>query len=335
MPPSGPGDAGHRHGHVRAEPPRAPSAIAAATSADTAPCVASSSAGTSSSERFTSSAYATMPPTKLALEPGHVGEPRGDHAPGARLGGREPETRAPREREHELLDPPLVAREEPALEPLREPGLERVGALLGPGLDDEVDMDLELARADRRLDAVTVAAGLLERSRDGRLADAEQPQHAPSGRPRPRSSSRIGSLSSAFGHSRRSSLGGPGRMTTTQPVGAFRTSPGAVPARPSERAETGTRRLLRHARREVRVRPPEPLRDRARDRLDLPLERLVDDELEPRRTRDELHGSVVVGRAEPAGDEARVGLQTLAQHGLELGGGVADDRDPRPARARG
>src|SRR4051812_45318847 len=48
---------------------RAPAAIAAATSAETAPCWAISSSGTPSSELFTSSAYATMPPTKLALEP--------------------------------------------------------------------------------------------------------------------------------------------------------------------------------------------------------------------------------------------------------------------------
>ena len=89
-----------------------------------------------------------------------------------------------------------------------------------------------------------------------------------------------------------------------------------------------TRRLLRHPGREVAIRPAQPLRDRARDRLDLPLERLVDDELEPRRAREKLHGAVVVRRAEAAGDEARVGLQTLAQHRLELGGGVPDDRDP-------
>ena len=88
------------------------------------------------------------------------------------------------------------------------------------------------------------------------------------------------------------------------------------------------RRLLRHARGEVGVRPPQALRDRAGDRLDLLLERLVHDELEPRCARDELHRAVVVRRAETAGDEARVGLQSLSQHRLELGGRVPDDRDP-------
>ena len=42
-------------------------------------------------------------------------------------------------------------------------------------------MDLEVPRADRRLDPVAVSAGLLERPRDGRLAGAEEPQHAPPG----------------------------------------------------------------------------------------------------------------------------------------------------------
>src|SRR5207302_1793135 len=53
-------------------------------------------------------------------------------------------------------------------------------ALLCAGLDDEVDVDLEVARADRRLDAVPVAARVGERLRDRRLARAEEAQDAPS-----------------------------------------------------------------------------------------------------------------------------------------------------------
>ena len=45
-------------------------------------------------------------------------------------------------------------------------------------------MDLEVARADRRLDPVAVAAGVRERLRDGRLARAVEPQHAALGRRR-------------------------------------------------------------------------------------------------------------------------------------------------------
>ena len=43
-------------------------------------------------------------------------------------------------------------------------------------------MDLEVARADRRLDAVAVAAGLLEDARDRRLAGPEEAEHAPARR---------------------------------------------------------------------------------------------------------------------------------------------------------
>src|SRR6266550_333742 len=49
---------------------RAPTAIAAAVSADTAPWRDRTSGGTSSSLAFTSSAYATTAPTKTSLEPG-------------------------------------------------------------------------------------------------------------------------------------------------------------------------------------------------------------------------------------------------------------------------
>src|SRR6266571_2978416 len=108
-----------------------------------------------------------------------VGEPRGDHATGARLGGPEPPPARAGKREHELLDAPFVAGEEPPLEALRERRLERIGALLRPGLDEEIDVDLEVMRADRRLDAVTVPAGLLERPGDRGLADAEQAQPTP------------------------------------------------------------------------------------------------------------------------------------------------------------
>ena len=46
---------------------------------------------------------------------------------------------------------------------------------------------------------------------------------------------------------------------------------------------------------------------------------LVHDQLEPGCARDQLDGAVVVRRAQPAGDEAGVCLQSLAQNRLELG----------------
>ena len=90
----------------------------------------------------------------------------------------------------------------------------------------------------------------------------------------------------------------------------------------------GQGRLLADAGREVRVRPPQALGDHPRDRLDLALEPLVDDELLPGHARDHLDRSVVVRRAEAAGDEAEVRLEPLPERLLEILRAVADDRDP-------
>ena len=89
------------------------------------------------------------------------------------------------------------------------------------------------------------------------------------------------------------------------------------------------RRLLRHAGAEVGVGAPQALRRGARDRLDLPLELRVDVKADAEPPRHHLHGAVVVGRAEAAGDEAGVRLQAVPQCLGELVRGVADDRDPR------
>ena len=47
-----------------------------------------------------------------------------------------------------------------------------------PSLDEEVDVQLEVPRADRHVDAVTVASGGGERPCDGRLRDAEEAERA-------------------------------------------------------------------------------------------------------------------------------------------------------------
>jgi hypothetical protein len=48
-----------------------------------------------------------------------------------------------------------------------------------------------------------------------------------------------------------------------------------------------------------------------------------------RRAREQLDRPVVVRRAEPAGDDEQVVVEPFAQRLLEVGGVVADDRDPR------
>ena len=143
------------------------------------------------------------------------------------------------------------------------------------------------------------------------------------------SSARNSSVSSAFGQSRFSSDGGPGQDDDDAAVGG-REQESRRGSRQAERARSlRQRRLLRHPRREVGVRALEPLRRPARDGFDLPLEALVDAEADAGGARDHLDGAVVVGRAETAGDEARLRLQPLPQRRLELLGSVADDRDPR------
>jgi len=91
----------------------------------------------------------------------------------------------------------------------------------------------------------------------------------------------------------------------------------------------GQRRLLAHTRLEVGIRPPQALGDPPRDVLDLFLQRRVEDELPACDPRDELDRAIVVRRAEPARDEAEVRLQPFAERRFQLGGVVADDRDPR------
>ncbi len=56
---------------------------------------------------------------------------------------------------------------------------------LGARLDDEIDVDLEVPRADRRLHPGPVPARLRERAGDRRLAGAVEAEHSPPGRRRP------------------------------------------------------------------------------------------------------------------------------------------------------
>ena len=65
------------------------------------------------------------------------------------------------------------------LEQLR---LELVGARLGARGDEQIDVDLRLAGADRHLDPLPVPAGRRESLRHRRLGDAVEAEHAPLGR---------------------------------------------------------------------------------------------------------------------------------------------------------
>ena len=85
-----------------------------------------------------------------------------------------------------------------------------------------------------------------------------------------------------------------------------------------------------HACLEVDVGPPEPLGERAGDAADLRVQLLVEPKTDACGASDELDGAVVVRRAEPAGDDAEVGVAIpSASAPRQLVLPVADDRDPR------
>ena len=67
---------------------------------------------------------------------------------------------------------------------------------------------------------------------------------------------------------------------------------------------------------------------RARDRLDLPLQLLVDHQLAPENTGQNRDRTIVVGGSKAAGDDAEIGLEAFPESRLELCRVVADDDDP-------
>ena len=127
-----------------------------------------------------------MPPVTTSRGARDRGQRRSDEAAGARLRGRQRPAELAAAVEHDLLHPTTVGRVEVPPEPLRQRRLElehaRSSAL---GSADEVDVDLEAAGADRHLEPVAVAAGLLEGLRDLRLAGAEEAQRPPQRRRAP------------------------------------------------------------------------------------------------------------------------------------------------------
>ena len=233
-----------------------------------------------------------------------------------------------------FLDRPLVAREKPLLDRRQHPLDERVGAVVCAGLDDEIDVDLEVARADRDLHPVSVPAGVGERPRDGGLADAEEPEHAPSRRLRARQQrakrvhlERVRPEPAQLRRwPRQNDDDAAGRRLEQQ----ARRGAG----QPERRRALRQRRLLRHPGREVGVVALQPLRRRARHRFDLPLQILVHAKPDARCARHHLDRPVVVRRPEAAGDEARVRFEPGTKRGLQLGRSVADDRDPRRLEAQ-
>ena len=182
---------------------------------------------------------------------------------------------------------------------------ERLRPLLRAGLDHQVDVDLEVAGADRRLDAVTVAARLGERASrpPTRSRRRSRSTRRAGGCARARTR-RTGSASSARGQSRCSSPGGPGRTTTTQPP-ASSTRPGrrAGDAEHERTVAAPSPASVRRAR-SRRTDGAAARRSCARSRSIWRSSVRVDVERHAGSRGHELDRPVVVGRAEAAGDEA-------------------------------
>ena len=166
VPPPGPRRRSRRPRRRLRVAARAPCAMAAATSADTAPCVAISVAGTPSSRLLhlvrvgddAAAKHIAAPATSVSRSA--TSPPVHDSAV-ARV--------RPRARQASSTSSSIDRSSRPnrnARRAAREGRLERVGPCLRTWLDDVVDVDLEIACTDRHLDAVAVTAGLGERLRN-------------------------------------------------------------------------------------------------------------------------------------------------------------------------
>ena len=255
---------------------------------------------------------------------GNVGEPRADEPTCAGL--RRPQSPPPplAEVEHECGDGTLVLDEELAGEALAEESGQRCLPLEAVPARKEVDSDLEVVGAHRRLDGVPLSPGLLERPGDRRLAGAEEAEHRVlrpldvrehSGERLARHEARPEPLELV----RRAGQGDRDAPVVLEEH--RRRRPGQAECRGPLREG----RLLLHPRLEVRVRPPQALCDPAGERLDLAPERLVYDERPPGHPGEHLDRAVVVRGAQAAREDAEVRGEPLAQSGFELRRVVPDD----------
>ena len=141
--------------------------MAAAASAETAPCSSITRAGTPRLASFTSFGVRDDRADEDVARAGNGGQPRSHHSSGARLRGRELQVSRAAEVEDDLRHRPLVLSEEVRGE-LRPERLGNVrAARLSALIDEEVDVDLELAGTDGHLHSIALTARRGERLCDG------------------------------------------------------------------------------------------------------------------------------------------------------------------------
>ncbi len=114
---------------------------------------------------------------EYVARPGDRREPFGDHPPRARFCGGERQLPLAAQAKHDLLDGRrVVAGVHIRCERRGQPFEQRLGTHARTLSDDEIDVDLEVVRADGRLYPVPVAAGVGKRLRNRRFGHAEAPE---------------------------------------------------------------------------------------------------------------------------------------------------------------
>ena len=335
--PSRSGDAGDRDGDVDPESLARPCAIAAATSAETAPCSASSSAGTPSNRSLTSFVVRDDASAEDVARSGDLREPLRRRA--RRCTTRRSRASAPGAAQRPARAPGPTARRDrrDSRRAARRSAASSASARASaPG---STTMSTWISNSRAQIVTSTPSPSPPASASAFATADSLDAVEAERRGARPRRP-REDALHRLGGERPRPQLaaarrGGPGSTTTThEPVS--RTTPGAVPAMPSETAPVGQGRLLAHAGCEVGVRPLVIRSAKRREICSISCSSSASSSSgSPGDTCDELYRPVVVRRTEAARDEADVGLEALAQRRLELVRVVADDRDARRAAGRG
>ena len=180
---------------------------------------------------------------------GQIGQPAGEQAGRARLGGRDGQFPGEQRVGDDLVDRAPVEREDRRRVGRRDHRLEAVVVGLARGAVPGDDLELALAQAGRDLEAGQ------ERRRCGAASRPVRTRRVPHSRivlcrssARPANAARTVGSASAAGHIACSSRGGPGSTTTggpLRPSATGTTRPGAVPIGASTVAPSGTSACLR------------------------------------------------------------------------------------------
>ena len=285
---------------------RTPRAIAAAASAETAPC-----------SRRRSPRRRAVPPSRSRRTPRRRRDRRRSRParssaallPAHRCRTRPWRASSPSARQRAstmLLDRPFVLREDvpPVLRPERAE--ERLRPRLRAGLRERVDVDLEVAGADGHVEAIAVAARLVQRPGDRRLAHAVERSVLRS-RWRARSSTARTGASVQRGRPQPLELARGAREHDHGRALCLSTNPGAVPARPMEIAPSGSVACFRTPCAKSAYGLP---RRSANDRETASISAsrpLSTTRLDVGGPCDHLHRAVVVCRSQPPGHDAEVG----------------------------